>query len=337
MAKTMNHYVPPVTEARDAEFIGATLTGIAPRSNESAKKHRLLRDGYVSESEFKAILKRDQRALVSAQKSFAFVSDGQLDWADIIRPLAHSFAGFGRKDSSGEDAVGPVTRWFRTNTFYRRPSITGKLDCRPGALSEFVPSGIGKSTIFLLAPYSFVKLVDDEFYHDEKNLAAEYARTIAKGADKLYRDGYRCMILTDPYVGYAQSRGEVGLPSWYPAAVSRCKAPGLKLGLNLPQAETSEVSDLLNETNLDFFGIDTTFSSPKKIETSKDILFGLVDGARPTIETQADMQRTLSQFMSHVSFSGKFYIGPNDRLYDVPFETAIAKIKALSLFSNAVG
>ena len=80
------------------------------------------------------------------------------DWLDLLRPLAKSFSGFERRTSTGEDAVGPISRWFRTNTFYRKPNVEGKLESNGGELSSFLPK-IEKGVFFALGPYTFTSLV----------------------------------------------------------------------------------------------------------------------------------------------------------------------------------
>ena len=85
--------------ASDAGFLGPMLTGIASRSPSTSKVHRMFRDGHATEDEFRAAVGNDARELISAQQNFAFVSGGQLDWLDIMRPLATSFAGFATRSS----------------------------------------------------------------------------------------------------------------------------------------------------------------------------------------------------------------------------------------------
>jgi methionine synthase II (cobalamin-independent) len=314
----------------EPEYLGAVLTGIAPRSAATSKVHRSYRDGNAAESDFKEAVEKDARELVSRQNNFAFSSYGQLDWLDILRPIAKTFKGFASRSSSGEDAVGPVTRWFRTNTFYRKPLVNVKIACKGNELSESVPKSDGKGVIFLPAPYSFVRLVENTFYKDEKELAMDYSVAVSRSLQALHKKGYGCAILLDHYVGYEQSRGTFNAPSWFGESVSAIKSDGMRIGIHFPMAEATQAVALANSSNTDFVGIDAVFNSDVSINTEKDLLLGVVDGARVGVEDRETVESTIRGFISKSNFSGRYYIGPNDRLYDVPFEAALKKVDLLS-------
>ncbi len=313
-----------------AGYLGAMLAGISSRSAATSKVHRSYRDGNASESDFKDAVEKDSRELVSAQKGFAYVSQGQLDWLDILRPITKAFSGFASRSSSGEDAVGPVTRWFRTNTFYRKPSVNGRISCNGAELAEAMPSAAGNGIAFLPAPYSFTKLVENTFYGDEKSLAMDYSAAISRSLPGLHGKGYRCTLLLDHYVGYEQSRGTFTAPSWFGASVSAIKSDGMKIGIHFPMAEASQAILLANSSDADIVGIDAVFNGEATINTEKDLLLGVVDGSRVGVEDKSMVEKTVKEFIGRSNFSGRYYIGPNDRLYAVPFDVALQKIDLLS-------
>ncbi len=313
------------------------LAGPVSRSAGTAKVHRLMRDGYATEADFLAAVGKDSREIEKAQKNFAFVSTGQLDWLDAFRPLTRCFGGFAVRDSAGEDAVGPVTRWFRTDTFYRKPLVNDKIECGRDELAGFMPGSPSDSVIFLPAPYTFANLVENSYYDTLETLALDYARAVSKSAVKLGEKGYKCILLTEPFVGYAQSKGNNDLPDWFSRSLSEIRAPGIKVGVNFPLAEIEIIMPHVDGSDVDFVGIDTTFSSGFKIDTGKDVFIGVVDGARPLVEDNKDIKKRIDEFLSKASFSGKYYIGPNDRLWDVPFEVGLKKIGALAEFKPRGG
>jgi methionine synthase II (cobalamin-independent) len=308
------------------------LTGSVSRSTDTARVHRLSRDGHATEADFRSAVGRDAREILAAQKSFAFVSSGQLDWLDALRPLAKRFNGFAVRESPGEDAVGPVTRWLRTDTFYRKPLVNGRVDCTGDELARMMPTTGADSVIFLPAPYSFVRMVENSFYGSEEELAMDYARAVAKGTHGLREKGYGCVLLAEPFVGFEQSKGRHSLPDWFAKAISEAKSPEMRLGINFPLANSEEFMSQVDQSTADFIGIDAAFSSDFKIDTGKDVLMGVVDGARPSVEDVAVMERRVKDFVSKASFSGRYYIGPNDRLYDVPFDIGLRKINSLAQF-----
>jgi hypothetical protein len=54
-----------------------------------------------------------------------------------------------------------VTRWFRTNTFYRKPLVSGRIKCAGSELAKIMPLVGENSVIFLPSPYSLAKLVEN--------------------------------------------------------------------------------------------------------------------------------------------------------------------------------
>lgn len=312
------------------EFGGTMLSGIAPRSASTSRVHRLFRDGYAEEKQFMEAISRDADALISEQSNFAYLSYGQLDWLDIFRPIARSFSGFASRASAGEDSVGPVTRWFRTNTFYRKPLVSGKITCDGEELAGAVPHSKKPAVIFLPAPYSLSRMIENNFYGSAGDLAVDYSKALSKSMPALLRRGYKCVLLLDHMVGYEQSKGTFRAPDWYASALSSIKSPGMKVGVHYPSSSAKKVVPLANSSSIDMIGIDAVFDAEAKVDTGKEMLIGVIDSTRVGVESEKGVVSILRKVLEKASFSGRFYIGPRDRLYDVPFETALQKIRVLS-------
>ena len=316
----------PATEG----FMGAMLAGIASRSAATSRVHRLYRDGYASEEEFSNAVKEDAEGIASKQSEFAYVSYGQLDWLDIFRPIARSFSGFSSRLSSGEDAAGPVTRWFRTNTFYRKPLVSGKINCRGSELADSVPLTKKPGVIFLPAPYSLSKMVENTFYGSLEDLAMDYSSALSKSMPALAKKGYRCALLLDHLVGYEQSKDAFKAPDWYADSLPKTKSAGVKVGVHYPSAVAVDTVPLADSADIDIVGIDAVFDAEPRINTRKDLLIGLVDSARVGVESDKGISDRLRKIVDKATFSGRYHVGPSDRLYDVPFEVALQKIETLS-------
>ena len=317
-------------------YKGAMLCGQVSRSVDTIKVHRLVRDGHVNQEEFRKAIMQDQKSILESQKNFAFVSAGQPDWLDILRPLAWTLQGFQKRSSTGEDSVGPVTRWFRTNTFYRKPLVGGKIESIKGdESSAWLPKLKGHGVVFLPGPYSFTKLVENSYYKTDKDLALDYSQAIAKNVANLNELGYECILLLEPAVGVDLFRGTFSKPSWLNQALARIKNAGtktVKLGVHFPLANAKHVLPLVEHSVADFIGIDGIYTDFKDIKTGKDILLGIVDGARAMIEADKYLAKQTALFLENAEFSGTYYLGPTDRLFDVPFEVAMKKIRALATF-----
>lgn len=307
-------------------YLGALLCGPVSRSNAVVVAHRAVRDGYGPWDAFASAIAADREQFVAAESGFAFVSGGQADWLDGLRPLARAWSGFNRRESSGEDAVGPVTRWFRTNTFYRKPQVVSRLDCRGDELAAALPS-VEKGVVFLPGPFTFCELVDDAHYRDAERLARDYAAAVANSVPALKQKGYACVLWLEPAVGYLQSKKSFGHPAWLASAYPRLE--GIASGIHLPLADAGPLLPLLEGAAVDFVGVDALYTPARGVQTQKDLLVGMVDAARVGVESFQQLDATVKAFVTDARFSGRYYVGTNDRLFDVPFDVGLQKTRAL--------
>lgn len=310
-------------------FKGAILTGPVSRSPKTIQEHRLLRDGHSTKEKFMELVEKDSKEIIQAQKDFAFVSAGQLDWLDLLRPLAYSFQGVEKRNSSGEDSVGPVTRWYSTNTFYRKPNITEKISAQGKELVEFLPK-VEKGVVFLLGPYSFVRLVQNNFYKDSKEMVLDYGKAIAENTETLKEKGYQALLFSEPSFGFNLLKNNFDKSLLVKDFAESLKEKGFTVGVNFPLADASKFLGLFDDSSFDFVGVDAVYSDFTKIKTKKDVLIGAVDGARIGIESSEGIKKVVEEFRSNAEFSENYFIGTNDRLFDVPFEQGMEKIKVLS-------
>ncbi len=318
-------------------FKGALLCGPVSRSAETIRLHRLFRDGHAKQEEFLASAARDAQAILAAQqKGFAYLSGGQVEWLDLFRPMAWTFAGFGHRDSPGEDAIGPVTRWFRTNTFYRKPHLKARLSCKGDELTRFLPKlpgnphAGGKGVLFLPAPYTFWRLVEHSYYKKAGDFAADYSAALCASAPHLKKHGYGCLLFLNPSVGYDLSRNQLEKLDWAQDFFAPLKKTGLTLGVHFPLADGSKALPLVENSSVDFVGFDCIHTDFSQVHTKKDLLLGLVDAARIGIESPANLVQQAKACLKEAKFSGDYYIGPNDRLFEVPYEAGLAKINSLA-------
>ncbi len=307
-------------------FCGAILTGQFSRSVETIKTHRLLRDGYAMKEDFAKAVHRDAKEIIVSQKDgYAFVSGGQIDWLDVLRPIASSFSGFERRASSREDAIGPVTRWFRTNTFYRKPHIKGKLSCNGDELANYLPKLDKNGAVFLPGPYTFWRLVENSHYKEGEDIMYDYAAAVSANIPKLKKQGYECILFLEPSVGYDFSLNSFEKPSMIATFFDSLDKRGFKVGIHFPLCDASKVIPSL-DCKADFYGIDGIYSNFKRLETDKDVILGIVDGSRVGIETEDYIIQHAKRFLEESGFSGDYFIGPNDRLFDVRIDIGIKKI-----------
>ncbi|MBS3063224.1 MAG: hypothetical protein J4203_05085 [Candidatus Diapherotrites archaeon] len=312
-------------------FMGAMLAGQVSRSADTIRLHRLARDGHAKKEEFLASASKDAQAILKAQaQGFAFVSGGQVEWLDLFRPIAATFAGFERKGSEGEDAIGPVTRWFRTNTFYRKPHVNKRISAEGGELIPFLPKLPGKGLACLPAPYTFWRLVEHSYYQEPAEFAADYAAALAASAPHLKKHGYDCLLFLNPSVGYDLSRNQFQKLDWAADFFASLKKTGFTLGVHFPLADGSKALPIVEDSSVDFVGVDCIHTDFAKLHSKKDLFLGLVDAARIGVESPAHLTQQARACLQEAGFSGNFYLGPNDRLFEVPYEAGLDKVKSLA-------
>ncbi len=316
-------------------FNGALISGTVSRSPATIQEHRLLRDGHSTKENFEELVIKDESQILEAQKNFAFVSGGQLAWLDLLRPVAFSFNGFQKRNSVGEDSIGPVTRWYSTNTFYRKPNITSKISSNGKELSGFLPQANKKGILFLLGPYSFSRLAENSFYENPKEMAADYMKAIAFNSDSLKQKGYHAIIFSEPSFAFDSLKKSFDESLWDKSFFDSFSSTGITTGLNIPLADAAEFIPLTEKSAVDFIGVDAFYSDFSSVSTKKDVLIGLVNGSRIGIESPDEIMHLFSEFTAKAEFNDCF-IGSNDRLFDVPFEQGLQKIKSLSAAAEKV-
>lgn len=138
------------------KILEASLSGIFPRSEELVEATRGMDRRRVSPEDCEVARQADATAVVAAQRAarFAHVTDGQLSWQDLFRPLV---------DASNGLTAGALTRWFDNNTFYRRPQVRGELTLHRGLGHEhFRTRTVDGSPwkVVLPGPYTFTRAAE---------------------------------------------------------------------------------------------------------------------------------------------------------------------------------
>ena len=118
--------------------IDAALTGAFPRSERLVAATRDLDRGRTSSEAVEELYRSTELEVLELEKRLGLspVTGGYLRWADLFRPIAETWRGF---------TVGPVTRWFETNTFYRQPILLAPPGRTPGAIAARLPPPLRSS------------------------------------------------------------------------------------------------------------------------------------------------------------------------------------------------
>lgn len=138
------------------KLLEASLSGIFPRSEALIEATRNLDRRRTTLEECEAVRQADASRVVEVQRAagLAYVTDGQLSWQDLFRPLVEASSGL---------SAGALTRWFDNNTFYRRPQVRGELTLHKGLGHEhFRTRTVDGSSwkVVLPGPYTFARAAE---------------------------------------------------------------------------------------------------------------------------------------------------------------------------------
>ncbi len=176
--------------------IRITLTGPFPRSEELVRATRDLDRGRQSPEAVEEIYARTEIEVVDLERRLGTdrCTAGYLRWADLFRPIAESWGGF---------AVGPITRWFETNTFYRQPILHAPPERTPGAIASRLPlplrgEGAARALVILPGPYTLAGLLDNRSGEAPQALTHRLGRLLAEEVRELRGLGYRSFEWAEP-------------------------------------------------------------------------------------------------------------------------------------------
>ena len=187
----------------------AFLTGIDPRSERLVEATRRHDRGLTTDEELKEALGDNILQLVHLQEeaNFNYITDGLLNWQDLLRPIASRIEGI---------SEGPLTRWFDNNSFYRRPVIVGEMAWRPRQDQTLIYSSLFPNTrlwkAILPGPYTFTALPDSRYYSDKGEVLDHYTDVLREEIRGL-KGEETAQVIADGFRTYCNFRvaGPVGL------------------------------------------------------------------------------------------------------------------------------
>lgn len=301
------------------------IHGVYPRSTELVQTSRDFDRKRVSLADLEKQQAKDFKTLVQVQKEegVAFIEDGKLSWQDLFRPIVEATKGM---------EVGPLTRWFDNNSFYRQPMITGKLQLQPKKLDAFfgdLPKG--KAKVTLPSPFLFAKVIDDTTTKSfEKTLAAIttlYTDIIVY----LSKKNVTFIQFNEPYIPYHNvKKTEIALLGKSLVALKKVKGEITFAVHGYFGDTTALVAALAGNPAVDVLGIDfvhTALSSlPKKLP--HDIIAGVVEGRNSLLEDKkmliGFLEKAAKQFGDRT-----IYVSNNSDLDLLPESVAKEKVTLL--------
>jgi 5-methyltetrahydropteroyltriglutamate--homocysteine methyltransferase len=311
----------------------AQLGGIYPRSEQLIELTRSYDRAKIDLDTVKKQIEQDTLALVKLQEDSGFetFSDGSFAWQDQLRPVVESLEGV----TTGTR----YDRWFDTNTFYKKPTIAGRIAVRAFEPKNFIRTDLLPRTkgwkVTLPGPYTFSELSENLHYPDQSELLSAVAEAEHEIIRKLKDAGVSRFQLSEPCLVYRpyreQAQGKTELDNALAAIQKTVDGIQAKFSVQTYFGDATSLLPNLLKLPVDTVGFDLfeTDYSKLKIETTKRLALGIIDGRESNAENPKWIAETATRASKHV-IGGDIVLVPNSDLKFVPRKVADVKARALA-------
>jgi 5-methyltetrahydropteroyltriglutamate--homocysteine methyltransferase len=172
-----------------------SLTSAFPRSEALVDATRDLDRGRTTAEAVQELYRRTEAEVAQLEERLGLElrTGGYLRWQDLFRPFAETWEGF---------TVGPLTRWFETNQFYRQPILHAPPARAAGAIAGWLPpagaDGAHPRKAILPGPYTFAGLVDNRSGETSEALTHRLGRLLGEEVRDLRAAGYAAFQFQEP-------------------------------------------------------------------------------------------------------------------------------------------
>ena len=311
----------------------AQLGGIYPRSEQLIDLTRSYDRAKIDVDTVKKQIELDTLELVTLQDDSGFetFSDGAFAWQDQLRPVVESLEGV----TTGTR----YDRWFDTNTFYKKPTIEGKIGVHTFEPKNFVRTDLLARTkgwkVTLPGPYTFSELSENLHYANQSDLLSAVAVAEHDIIKRLKDAGVSRFQLSEPCLVYRpyreQELSKAELDNALTALRKTVDGIPAKFSVQTYFGDATTILPDLLKLPVDTIGIDLfeTDYSKLKIETTKKLALGIIDGRESNAENPEWIAETATRVSKHI-IGGDIVLVPNSDLKFVPRRVADVKARALA-------
>ena len=318
----------------------AELGGIHPRSEQLIELTRSYDRGKTDRASVEKQIAQDTLDLVSLEESSDFqdLTDGAFSWQDQMRPVVESLTGV----TTGTR----YSRWFDTNTFFKKPTVSGRIGLAQFDEKKFIRTDLlpkaKTSKISLIGPYTFSELAENLYYKTQSELISDIARAENEIIRRLKAAGVSHFQISEPCLVYRPYRENSLSNSELDAAldgfrrtVERIDAP---ITIQTYFGDATTILPQLLKLPVDGIGFDLfeTDYAESKIETKKRIVLGIVDSRESTVEDPEWIAEIATRAAKHI-VTDRIVLAPNSDLKFVPRKVGDAKARSLAEATKLVG
>ncbi len=309
--------------------VHTSLTGPFPRSEALVRATRDLDRGRTDEAAVDRLYRSTGDELLGIEDRFQLApqTGGYLTWADLFRPFAMNWSGF---------EVGPVTRWFETNTFYRQPILHAPPERVAGSLAPWFPAARAsvpahRAKAALPGPFTFAGMLDNRSGETPEALVHRLGRLLAGEVGELRGLGYRTfqfqepLLVTRPPVGPAAESTIAAYRSIAEAAGDATSLVWTYFG------DAQPALPLLGRLPVSAVGVDLAETEPTSLgrfPPGRGLGFGCLDPRTTLVE---DPQEAAARVTAAVDLARptEVWLGPGGPLDLLPWDAAVRKLAAL--------
>jgi methionine synthase II (cobalamin-independent) len=311
----------------------AQLGGIYPRSEQLIELTRSYDRAKTDLDTLRRQIEQDTLELAGLQNDSGFetFSDGAFAWQDQLRPIVESL--------DGVTTGSRYDRWFDTNTFYKKPTIEGKIGVHTVEPKNFIRTDLLPRTkgwkVTLPGPYTFSELSENLHYTSQSDLLSEVAAAEHEIIKRLKDAGVSRFQLSEPCLVYRpyreQALGKAELDNALAALRKTVDGIQAKFSVHTYFGDATTILPDLLKLPVDTVGFDLfeTDYSKLKIETTKKLALGIIDGRESNAENPKWIAETATRVSKHI-VGGDFVLVPNSDLKFVPRKVADVKARALA-------
>ena len=304
------------------------LTGPFPRPEPLIGATRDLDRGRTSPERVEELAREAEREIVALEHRLGFdtVSAGYLRWPDLFRPLIEAWEGF---------AVGPLTRWLETNTFFRQPILLAPPGRTPGTFAGRLPPPLrtdpGSGRIFLPGPYTLAGALDNRSGETDEAVIHRLGRTLAEEVRELRGQGFRTFLFSEPLLVV---RPPEGPRAEAVVAGYRSLRSALDGGTSIVWtygADAVPAFPFLDRLEVSAVGVDLAETDVERIPPAPHkggLGLGVVDPRTTLVEDPVEVARVVRAAFERRRPS-TVWLGPGAPLDLLPWEPATKKLHVL--------
>jgi 5-methyltetrahydropteroyltriglutamate--homocysteine methyltransferase len=262
------------------------------------------------------------------QANLDLVTDGQIRWYDSVSHLAGKLNGA---------RINGLLRFFDTNTYFRQPVVTGRLErTGPMVVDDFRFAREKSSRpvkVVLTGPYTLARLSvsEDGKAGGFEGMLEGYTRALAEEIAALDAAGVQTIQVDEPC--WLKQPGDFAALERALGALGARKGSA-RLALAFYFGDAAPVYDKLQTLPVDELVLDFTYS-PKLVETiassgsAKALGLGLVDGRNTRLEDPGTVARQVERIFRAARLPAATLM-PSCGLEYLPRDRAQLKLKHLS-------